>query len=303
MHIWIGEITLYIDCVFSGGGVKAYSFIGALQSIYETNHRIERVAGTSAGAIFAAFIAAGYTTREIENMLDELNVQQLLDPPLLSKYIPFMKWILLYHYKGLYKGDKLEKWLEEKLASKGIVTFSQLKRDYLKVIVSDISLGKLIVIPDDLERVYGIEPAQFKVATAVRMSASFPYFIMPKTIQYNNHTSYIVDGGLLSNFPLWVLNEGHRMKRPVLGLSLSNRIENIKPMRVRNAIDMFQALFSAMLRAHDSRYISKTKQNDIVFIPVEEISSLEVSISNEEKNHLIHLGKMKTDHFLKRWSK
>lgn len=294
---------MHIDCVFSGGGIKAYAFLGALQSVDKTNYHIERVAGTSAGAIFAAFIAAGYTIEEIETMLDDLNIEDLLDPPLFSKYIPFMKWALLYYNKGLYKGDSLERWMEEKLALKGIVTFSQIKQGYLKVIVSDISLGKLIVIPDDLERVYGIAPEQFKVSTAVRMSASFPYFLMPKKINYNNMSSYIVDGGLLSNFPLWVFNENNRFKRPVLGMSLSDNTENVEPIKVNHSIDMFKALFSAMMRAHDSRYISKTKQHHIVFIPVKEVSSLEVSISTDEKKQLINLGKKKTDKFLKRWSK
>lgn len=40
-----------IDTVFSGGGVKAFAFIGALQGLSEGSIKIERVAGTSAGAI------------------------------------------------------------------------------------------------------------------------------------------------------------------------------------------------------------------------------------------------------------
>src|SRR5699024_722290 len=134
-------------------------------------------------------------------MLDQLDIEKLLDPPLISKYIPMTRWALLYQNKGLYKGDKLEEWLEEKLALKGIETFAHIKENDLKIVVSDISLGKLIVIPDDLNRVYGVVPEQFKVATAVRMSASFPYFFMPKKLYYSKTYSYIVDGGLLSNFP------------------------------------------------------------------------------------------------------
>lgn len=292
-----------LDCVFSGGGIKAYAFLGALESIYKTGHKLERIAGTSAGAIFAALIAAGYKTGEIETMLNELNIENFLDPPALARYLPFTKWAFLYYNKGLYKGDKLEKWMEEKLALKGIDTFSQIKQGYLKIIVSDISLGKLIVIPDDLERVYGIVPEQFKVSTAVRMSASYPYYLMPKKINYNNRFSYIVDGGILSNFPLWVFNENKRMKRPVLGISLSDDINKVQPMQVNNAIDMFKALFTTMMRAHDSRYISKSKQNHIVFIPVNEVDTLEISIPKEEKKQLINLGKKKTADFLKKWPK
>src|SRR5699024_4300142 len=105
-----------IDGVFSGGGVKAYSFIGALHSIEKRKLTIERVAGTSAGAIIASFLAAGYRVGEIKEMLNELNLKQLLDPPKLSKIIPFSKWLFLYFQMGLYKGNKFEAWLHEQLA-------------------------------------------------------------------------------------------------------------------------------------------------------------------------------------------
>src|SRR5699024_12209948 len=112
-----GRTIMNIDCVFSGGGIKAYAFLGSLKSINDKKYRIQRVAGTSAGAIIAALIAAKYTIKEIENMLDQLDIEKLLDPPLISKYIPMTRWALLYRNKGLYKGDKLEEWLEEKLRS------------------------------------------------------------------------------------------------------------------------------------------------------------------------------------------
>src|SRR5690625_3043153 len=106
-----------IDCVFSGGGVKAFSFLGAMDVLEEHNYQIERVAGTSAGAIIASFIAANYTIEEITSMMEEIQLKQLLDPPLFSKF-PLIKWFLFYYKKGLYKGDKLEKWLDYFLSQK-----------------------------------------------------------------------------------------------------------------------------------------------------------------------------------------
>src|SRR5699024_5100597 len=93
-----------------------------------------------------------------------------------------------------------EEWLEEKLALKGIETFAHIKENDLKIVVSDISLGKLIVIPDDLNRIYGVAPEQFKVATAVRMSASFPYFFMPKKLYYSKTYSYICNKKIIKFF-------------------------------------------------------------------------------------------------------
>jgi NTE family protein len=293
-----------IDCVFSGGGVKAFAFVGALEGVQKKGLTIKRVAGTSAGAIIAALLAANYRTHEIKTLMGEIHLKHLLDPPYLGK-LPFVKWFLFYFQKGLYKGDQMEKWLTSVLSKQGLHTFRDVPRGHLKVIVSDISLGKLIVIPDDLQRVYGINPDTFKVATAVRMSASFPFFYMPKKlITQSASESYIVDGGLLSNFPLWIFRHKETQDaRPVLGISLSEDVENAKSYPIKNALDMLQAVFHTMQRAHDNRYIAKSKEKNIIFIPVKQVGTMDMMITDHEKQVLYQLGMEKADHFLQTWPK
>lgn len=292
---------MQIDCVFSGGGVKAFAFLGALEAMQEKDIDIIRSAGTSAGAIMAALVAANYTVEEMSELMEELDLTNLLDPPPLSRF-PFMKWVLFYFQKGLYKGDKMEKWLYTVLAAKGLRTFGDLKDDSLKVIVSDISLGKLVVLPDDLLRVYGIKPELFPVATAVRMSAGFPYFFMPKTLDKKDDTrSYMVDGGLLSNFPLWIFRKSDQDKRPVLGITLSDNIEDARPYPIKNALDMMQAVFHTMQRAHDSRFIAKSKEDNIIFLPVKDVKTTEMGIGESEKSVLKSMGKEKATAFLRHW--
>ncbi|SFD53371.1 NTE family protein [Lentibacillus persicus] len=294
-----------IDGVFSGGGVKAYAFLGALQEVYAYNHSYERVAGTSAGAILAALIAAGYSINEIEKKFKELNTEKFLDPPKWTTLVPFSKWLNLYFQLGLYKGNKMEKWIYKLLEAKSIYTFNDLKPGYLKVVISDISLGKLVVIPDDLERIYGISPAYFPVAKAVRMSAGFPYFFIPKKLPgKSDKKSLIVDGGLLSNFPLWVFKgENRRNNRPVLGMKLSGFPEKEQQRDIRNALDMFHALFSTMLHAHDARYVSKSEQHNIIFIPVDQVATMDFELDHRTKEKLIHTGKNRAESFLKHWPK
>ncbi|MGM8213482.1 patatin-like phospholipase family protein [Virgibacillus sp. W0430] len=294
-----------IDLVLSGGGVKSYAFLGVLEAIENRKLAIKRTAGTSAGAILAAFLAAGYHRDQIMQMIEELDQTIFLDEPLISKYIPFSKWFVLYYKMGLYKGEQLEKWVYNQLAKKGIYTFSDLPLGYLKVIVSDLSLGKLIVIPDDLERVYQLDPYQFSVARAVRMSAGFPYFFMPVKLSKSIiEKSYIVDGGLLSNFPIWVFETSEKqIERPVLGVKLSESFDEIAPNKMKNAFDMLQALFSTMKQAHDSRYISKSEQNNIIFLPVSDVRATNFSISDTKKRQLIKIGQERGMEFLSKWPK
>ncbi|MEN2766011.1 patatin-like phospholipase family protein [Ornithinibacillus xuwenensis] len=293
-----------IDIVFSGGGVKAFAFIGALESIQKKNYEFERVAGTSAGAILAAFLAAGYKTAEINSLLNKLDLHEFLDTPRLSKFLPGSKWFFLYFQMGIYRGDKFEKWIYHQLAKKGIYTFGDLKRGYLKVVVSDLTLGKLVILPDDLERVYGIDPSAFPIAKAVRMSAGFPYFFMPKKIIGNkNEKSIIVDGGLLSNFPIWVFeNDTSRRIRPILGVKLSDSPEHTPPRKIKNALDMLHALFTTMKQAHDARYISKSQKDNIIFIPVKNVHTTNFMIEDEVKVKLMESGRDEAAKFLKYWS-
>jgi len=300
----MGELLVKIDGVFSGGGVKAIAFVGALQVVEKKGYQFERVAGTSAGAIIASFIAAGYNSDEIEELLNELQLNKLLDPPRLVDWFPFSKWLSLYFRMGIYKGKKLEEWIEQKLKQKGIHTFSDLPKDSFKVIVSDLTLGRLVVLPDDLKRLYGIQPRKFSVAKAVRMSAGLPYFFIPEKIEGEKERpkSIIVDGGLLSNFPIWVFTSDiERKVRPILGMKLSNSMDNIPPRVIKNAIDMFQALFITMKQAHDARYISKSEAVDIIFIPVEKVGTTDFDMSDQAKEGLKKLGRERAEAFLKKW--
>lgn len=292
-----------IDGVFSGGGVKAFAFIGALESVQEKQFTFERVAGTSAGAITAGLIAAGYKAEEIKLLFDDLNLKKFMDPILGGKVLPFAKWLFLYFTMGLYKGDKFEKWLYEKLAQKGIYTFNDLPYGRLKVVAADLTLGRIVVFPDDVERLYAIDPGTFLVSKAIRMSAGIPYFFIPKKINgKKGQQSLLVDGGVLSNFPVWVFeNRNKNRMRPILGMKLSDSIEHMESNEIHNSLEMFHALFSTMMQAHDTRYISKSEAADIIFIPVKNVQTANLELSEDKKKTLIELGKKRADSFLSHW--
>ncbi|GGD21349.1 patatin-like phospholipase family protein [Pontibacillus salipaludis] len=293
-----------IDGVFSGGGVKAIAFIGAIEVVEQKGYQFERVAGTSAGAIIASFLAAGYKSKQIHHLFRELHLKKLLDPPKVGTWFPFSNWLFLYFRMGLYKGKKLEEWVYEMLGKKGVYTFRDLPEGSLKVIASDLTLGRIVVIPDDLERVYGISPNEFTVAKAVRMSAGLPYFFIPEPMISKDHKkSLIVDGGLLSNFPLWVFTSNlERRTRPILGMKLSNGNDQLPARKIKNAIEMFQALFVTMKQAHDARYIHKADAVDIIFIPVEDVETTDFDLSEASINKLISLGEKHAATFLRNWS-
>lgn len=74
------------DLVFSGGGTKAVAFLGALEAL-ERRHTHRRLVGSSAGAITAALLAAGYSARELIALAEETTADgkpgfaEFLSPP------------------------------------------------------------------------------------------------------------------------------------------------------------------------------------------------------------------------------
>jgi NTE family protein len=291
-----------IDGVFSGGGIRGYALVGAIKAVQEKGFSFERVAGTSAGSVVASFVAAGYTGEELEKMMMDIELDKFLDERKSIFPSSVVKWVLLYWKLGMYKGQALEKWIEKKLADKGIYSFGDLPKGTLRVIVSDLTTSRMLVLPDDLES-YNYDPAKFPIAKAVRMSASLPYFFDPVRLFHSNVPSIIVDGGVLSNFPIWLFEQTKKeRKRPLLGIKLSPSVEDRPPNKITNALTMYKALFETMMDAHDSRYISRSVEKDIIFVPVKDVLTREFSISEEKKKEMIDIGFNTASTFLKKWT-
>ena len=69
------------NLVFEGGGVKGISYVGAMEILNDKGilQNIERVAGTSAGAMVAVLVGLGYTAKDISDILWDINFQNFMD--------------------------------------------------------------------------------------------------------------------------------------------------------------------------------------------------------------------------------
>jgi NTE family protein len=139
------------DAVFEGGGVKGIGLVGAIAATEEKRYQFVNVAGTSAGAIIAALIAAGYGAKELREIMRSLDYSKFKDKGLLDKVLVIGKIISLGLEKGIYEGQYLEDWIRRKREAKGKRTFKNLVIDKykdspkyryeLQVIASDVSRG------------------------------------------------------------------------------------------------------------------------------------------------------------------
>ena len=82
-----------VDLVFEGGGAKGMVFVGALEAFESRGLRPRRVVGTSAGAITATLLAAGYNADRMRAALEEEQDGKpvfgtFLDPPEEGDFTP-----------------------------------------------------------------------------------------------------------------------------------------------------------------------------------------------------------------------
>ncbi|MFD0670552.1 patatin-like phospholipase family protein [Cohnella sp. GCM10027633] len=298
-----------VNAVFEGGGVKGIALSGAVQAAEECGVAFDRVAGTSSGSIVAALIAAGCGAAELKAIIERTPFSSFLKRSSLFNLKLAGPVIRLFLRKGLYSGDALEQWIAGILSSKGIRVFGDLPPGKLQIIASDITNGKLLVLPQDIEA-YDLDPRMLPVAKAIRMSASIPYFFDPVVVRQPQRykarvkarSSYIVDGGLLSNFPLWLFDQKGQAgdAARVLGFQTVGRSET-QPHRINGPITMFQAMFETMLSAHDQRYIEQHDRARTIKIPALGVRTTQFNLSPELSRELYDSGLEAGRKFFKQW--
>ncbi len=198
---------------------------------------------------------------------------------------------------AFFDGDLLEKWVAQLLANKGIHNFSDFRggipdkvnpRGYkVRMTAVDANSGKVIVLPDDIA-FYNIDPDKLEVAKAVRMSACVPFAFEPCFLlkKENNHIHhhYIIDGGVLDNFPVWLIDS--TQQNNIIGLKLEGK----EPKELLKTENMLKKLLS---NSHDTG-VPKNSYNidNIAHINTGSISFLDFDIGREEIHFLYEQGKL-----------
>ena len=115
-----------VDLVLEGGGVKGIALAGALATLDERGYEPHSVAGTSAGAIVAALLAAGYDAAELRDLVLSLDYRQFQDRAWEDKVPLIERSLSLLLDLGLFEGKRLHGFMRELLAAKGVHTFADL---------------------------------------------------------------------------------------------------------------------------------------------------------------------------------
>lgn len=364
------------DLVFEGGGAKGMVFVGAMQEFEAGGHTYDRLLGTSAGAITASLLAAGYDSRR---MLDALGEQDDRGGPVFAAFLglpgPFedadvqasatadflksvdiplvpdsweehaaigivkgllriQKYRHLFSFVekgGWFSASKFVEWMSAKLDAPvgghtpgyGAMTLSEFFRATnreLCLIASDTTAQRMLVLN------HRTAPA-CPVVWAVRMSMSIP--LVWAEVEWQKEwgryrgqdmTGHaIVDGGMLSNFPIELLVSdqpqvtavmGEKKSAHALGFLIDETIEVPGAPPAPPADAGFQwgklrtgrrlmSLVDTMSAAHDKEVMEAFEQF-VVRLPALGYGTMDFAMSPERREALVAAGRSATKEYFRK---
>lgn len=162
-----------LGLALSGGAARGLAHVGVLKVFEEHGVRVDRVAGTSAGALVGGALAAGMSAVEIEKIGRSLRWRDL--------------GRMTVSRLGVQSNAVLEEYVREHFP---VSRFEELPTPFAAV-ATDLRTGAAVVMRDEGD-----------LGFAVRASCAIPGWYVPVTDAKGRQ---LVDGGLVANLPVSVV--------------------------------------------------------------------------------------------------
>lgn len=315
------------NLVFEGGGVKGIAYIGALEVLTEREiiPKIQRIGGTSAGAINAILLGLGFTRMEMKDILWGLNFNEFMD----DSWGIVRDTNRLMEQFGWYKGDYFREWIGKLTKDKtgnSESTFADIeamkeKREFKSLYFMGTNLST------SFSEVFSAEHTpRMCVADAVRISMSIPLFFAAKR---SSRGDVYVDGGVLDNYPIKLFDrkkylesenfteteyykrinlQFENAERPIssyvynketMGFRLDTKEEisvfrdHAEPphKKIDSFFDYTWALIHTVLEAQQSSHLHSDDWARTVYIDTVGVSTTDFDLSDKKKKELVASGK------------
>ncbi|HEY3188862.1 MAG TPA: patatin-like phospholipase family protein [Solirubrobacteraceae bacterium] len=313
-----------VDLVLAGGGVLGIAHVGVVSVLEEHGYHFERIGGTSAGAIVGSLLAAGASAAELHEIITGLDYGRFLDKDALDRVPLAGPPLSVLLENGYAEGRYFADWLTAELAARGKTTFADLRRTdagddprpeqrwRLAVMAADVTRGQFLRLPWDYGR-YDLDPDAQPIAGAVRASISVPYLFEPARLRHGKNESLLVDGGLISNYPLEVFDrtDGARPRWPTFGVTLirplpagdTRLVPGLRALRLVPSFRFLESLVTTAVVGRDQGYLAQPW----VHARSIEVDSLGVNpfdftIGPDVVARLYESGRAAATEFLARWS-
>ena len=301
------------NLVFEGAGIRGIAYCGAIQELERQGlmPNIERVGGTSAGAITALAISLGYTGDEIAHIITQTNFKKFND----GRFFFAGGINRLNKYFGWYRGERFERWVERIIAAKTgdpNITFETLEQKGFKnlyITATCLNRQQLVLLSKETY-------PHMRVKDAVRISMSIPFYFEAVFIDASGnpvkhpknkqHLDVMVDGGLTGNFPIRIFDSTNMPNAATIGFRI-DRDEQIKndqetrtlaPMPVENIKEYAGAFYNMIIENLNRQSLSADDWKRTVSISDGKIGPRIRKLSREEVNVLMENGRAATKKYL-----
>lgn len=315
------------DLILSGGGVKGIGLVGGGVALMDAGYHFQRVSGTSAGSIVGGLFAAAslhenMTGEQVKELALGLDYRKFRDPGRIESLPVVGPASAVLRGSGIYRGDYAHSWVRSELKNLGVNTFGDLalddehlapeRRYKLVVTATDLTTNQLVRLPWDYRRVYGLDPDEQSVADAVRASMSIPFFFQPVTlVSSTGVTSTLVDGGLLSNFPIdsFDRSDGKKPRWPSFGITVFPKVPNLND-KVNAALATLRlgapallvSVIATTLFGHDHTYLNQPwVSSRAVRVDSAGVGIVDFGISADEVEAFYVKGYAAVQDFLSSW--
>lgn len=294
------------NIVFEGAGMKGLAYAGALEELENRNklNYLEKVGGTSAGAIIALSLSLGYSPQEIQNIIYETDFNKFN-----RGYFGGIKRTITRF--GFYKTKKVDDWLgslvKEKTGDRN-TTFKDLNEN------GYLNLYSVATLLDQQKQiVYSVEThPKMKIKDAVRASMSIPMYFEAmfidnqgkphKTPKECDSCHTVIDGGMVANFPIHIFDtiiDGKRIaNKNTLGIridddeqiSYDKKRKGLAPKRIKNFKNFTLAFYDLLLETANRSYLTEDDWKRTISVSSGTIGPKIKKLNLTEKNLLINNG-------------
>lgn len=290
-----------IGLALSGGGARGIAHIGILEALKDYKIKVDYIAGTSSGSVFASMYAAGFLPNEMLRII-EYNKDKLIDyDKSLSIKLLGSLFSQRLSIKGFVKGKKLESLLDKFFHEKNIKDISDIKFP-LAIPTVDLRTGELVyytnsknieeskscienninecqeeVNENEMISNEYIENSFFddkesyfkkgKIAEIVRASCSFPGIFVPKKIEDKEY----IDGGVRVCTPVEVLKKMGATKIIAITFDCNKRFN----YSIKNIAGISEQAFNII--SHTSAYEEQSKADLNIRLCLNNVSLLDFS--------------------------
>ena len=312
--------------MLEGGGVKGLGLVGAVVRLMREGYTFPRVAGTSAGAIVAALLAAGATADDLTAAMGRLDYRRV--PDRARPGIPGVsEGISLMAKRGLFKGDYIHRFVRDELKRLGVTKFGDLRRSdagadsnepperryKLVVMATDVTHGRLLRLPWDYELLHRSADDEL-VADAVRASIAIPLFFEPVTIRdgKTGAETTLVDGGILSNFPIEIFDrtDGDRPRWPTLGVKVipalpigDPELFPDLPLPTLPPLRLLEQVLATAIVGNDQTYVERPcVRKRAIQVDTSAVGIVEFDAPKDKRDAVVASGDRAARQFLDGWS-